>query len=187
MYSANYGFPNAAGQTFNGAPPSQNAHLQPGQGPNPNPQPSPQHQQHQQHQHQQHQQPMMYNPQQFPMSAQGAAASAFPGAPNMMPGVGPANAMMQNNGMPHMATANGQSKPVSCVSRCLPVHVYTRLCLRVFWPLAVSPSVPVSPRAPFCLSVSPRPCALHYACRRVTYLQGGTIARSASLRCRTQG
>lgn len=111
------------------------------------------------------------------MGPQGAAASAFPGAPNMMPGVGPAGAMMQNTGMPHMAAANGQSKPVSRVSRCSPVHAYTRLCLLVFSSLAVSPSVPVSPRALFCWSVDLRPCALDYACRRVTDLQGGTIAR----------
>lgn len=46
----------------------------------------------------------MYNPQQFPMGAQPGVA--FPGAPNMMPGPGPAG-MMQNTGMPHMAAANG--------------------------------------------------------------------------------
>ncbi|KAK9792561.1 putative Glutamine repeat protein-1 [Seiridium cardinale] len=87
MYAANYGFPN-------GAPPSQNPQM-PGQGPNPNQQPQ--------------QQQMMYNPQQFPMAAQGGA---FPGNPNvnMMPGAGPAGGMMQNAGMPHMAAANGQSK-----------------------------------------------------------------------------
>lgn len=84
MYANNYGFPN-------GAPPSQNPHL-PAQGPNPNQPP---------------QQQMMYNPQQFPMGAQGPP---FPGPPNMMPGAGPAGGMMQNPGMPHMAAANGQSK-----------------------------------------------------------------------------
>ena len=87
MYSAPYGFPNAAaGPTFNGAPPGQNPHMQPGPGPN---QP----------------QQMMYNPQQFPMGAQGP----FPGGPNqaaMMPGAGPAG-MMQNPGMP--MGPNGQS------------------------------------------------------------------------------
>ncbi|KAI1409134.1 hypothetical protein F5Y13DRAFT_170871 [Hypoxylon sp. FL1857] len=90
MYAGNYGFPNAvppAGSQYNGGAPhsaSQNPHLQPGQGP-PN-------------------QPSMYNPQQFPMGAQPGVA--FPGAPNMMPGPGPAG-MMQNTGMPHMAAANG--------------------------------------------------------------------------------
>jgi hypothetical protein len=84
MYANNYGFPN-------GAQPSQNPHL-PAQGPNPNQPP---------------QQQMMYNPQQFPMGAQGPP---FPGAPNMMPGAGPAGGMMQNPGMPHMTAANGQSK-----------------------------------------------------------------------------
>jgi hypothetical protein len=101
MYSAPYGggFPNAAaagaaGSPFNGgAPPTQNPHLQqqPGQSPN--------------------QPQMMYNPQQFPMAAQGGP---FPGASNpaaaaaMMAGAGPAG-MMQNTAMPHMA-ANGQSE-----------------------------------------------------------------------------
>ncbi|KAJ9138816.1 cyc8-general repressor of transcription [Pleurostoma richardsiae] len=88
MYSAPYGFPNtAAGQAFNGAPPPQNPQMQPGPSPNQPPQ-------------------MMYNPQQFPMGAQGP----FPGGPSpaaMMPGgAGPAG-MMQNTAMPHMA-ANGQ-------------------------------------------------------------------------------
>ena len=54
---------------------------------------------------------MMYNPQQFPMGAQ-PSHGGFPGAPNMMPGAGPAG-MMQNTGMQHMAAANGQSKPRS--------------------------------------------------------------------------
>lgn len=91
MYSAPYGFANAApGPGFNGAgaPPPQNPHMQPGPMPN---QP----------------QPMMYNPQQFPMGAQGP----FPGGPNMMPGAGPGG--MPQNAMPHMG-ANGQSK---CLSR----------------------------------------------------------------------
>ncbi|GAB1316660.1 CYC8-general repressor of transcription [Madurella fahalii] len=86
MYSAPYGYPNAAGgPVFNGAPP-QGVHLQPGPSPN---QP----------------QQMMYNTQQFPMATQ---AGPFPGGPNpaMMGGVGPAG-MMQNAAMPHMA-ANGQ-------------------------------------------------------------------------------
>ena len=78
MYSAPYG------GHFNGATPP-NPHLQPAPGPN---QP----------------QQMMYNPQQFPMGAQGP----FPGGPNVMPAAGPAG-MMQNTAMPHMA-ANGQSK-----------------------------------------------------------------------------
>ena len=52
---------------------------------------------------------MMYNPQQFPMGAQ-PSPGGYPGAPNMMPGAGPAG-MMQNTGMQHMAAANGQSKP----------------------------------------------------------------------------
>jgi hypothetical protein len=89
MYSAPYGYPNAAGgPVFNGAPP-QGLQLQAGQSPN---QP----------------QQMMYNPQQFPMTTQ---TGPFPGGPNqaMMGGVGPAG-MMQNAAMPHMA-ANGQSKP----------------------------------------------------------------------------
>ncbi|KAI6093519.1 hypothetical protein F4821DRAFT_252523 [Hypoxylon rubiginosum] len=90
MYAGNYGFPNAvppAGSQYNGGAPhsaSQNPHLQPGQGP-PN-------------------QASMYNQQQFPMGAQPGVA--FPGAPNMMAGPGPAG-MMQNTGMPHMAAANG--------------------------------------------------------------------------------
>lgn len=89
MYSAPYGYPNAAGgPMFNGAPP-QGVPLQPGPSPN-------------------QQQQMMYNTQQFPMASQ---AGPFSGGPNpaMMGGVGPAG-MMQNAGMPHMA-ANGQSKP----------------------------------------------------------------------------
>lgn len=91
MYSAPYGYPNAAaGPIFNGAPPPQGAHLQPV--PSPNQQP----------------QQMMYNPQQFPMPGQ---PGAFPAGPNpalMAGGAGPAG-MMQNAAMPHMA-ANGQSK-----------------------------------------------------------------------------
>jgi hypothetical protein len=94
MYQAPYGFQNAAGPgAFNGAAPPQGSHLQPGPAPNPN-------------------QPMMYNPQQFPMGAQGP----FPGGPNMMPGAGAAG-MMQNAGMPHMA-ANGQSKSAISSPRC---------------------------------------------------------------------
>ncbi len=96
MYSAQYGFPNAAGPAYNGAP-QQNSHLQRGPGPN---QP----------------QQMMFNPQQFPMGAQGP----FPGAPNMMPGPGPAG-MMQNAAMPHVA-ANGQSK----FARSLPLPILLR-------------------------------------------------------------
>ncbi|KAK1752122.1 hypothetical protein QBC47DRAFT_66445 [Echria macrotheca] len=87
MYSTPYGYPNpAGGPPFNGAPPQQNPHLQPGPAPG---QP----------------QQMMYNPQQFPMGTQ---AGHFPGGPNpaMMGAPGPAG-MMQNAGMPHMA-ANGQ-------------------------------------------------------------------------------
>ncbi|KAK0627502.1 hypothetical protein B0T14DRAFT_563305 [Immersiella caudata] len=87
MYSAPYGYPNpAGGPAFNGAPPQQNPHLQPGPSPG---QP----------------QQMMYNPQQFPMGAQGGH---FPAGPNpaMMGGAGPAG-MMQNTAMPHMG-ANGQ-------------------------------------------------------------------------------
>ncbi|KAI2780810.1 hypothetical protein F4815DRAFT_115280 [Daldinia loculata] len=89
MYASNYGLPNAippAGSQYNGGAPhsaSHNHHLQPGQGP-PN-------------------QVSMYN-QQFPMGTQ--AGVAFPGAPNMMSGPGPAG-MMQNTGMPHMAAASG--------------------------------------------------------------------------------
>ncbi|KAK3307520.1 uncharacterized protein B0T15DRAFT_181202 [Chaetomium strumarium] len=86
MYSAPYGYANAAGgQIFNGAPPH-GAHLQPGPSPN-------------------QQQQMMYNTQQFPLAGQ---PGAFPAGPNpaMMGGAGSAG-MMQNAGMPHMA-ANGQ-------------------------------------------------------------------------------
>lgn len=105
MYSAPYGYPNpAGGPTFNGAPPQQNPHLQPGPSPG---QP----------------QQMMYNPQQFPMGAQGGH---FPAAPNpaMMGGAGPAG-MMQNTGMPHMG-ANGQSKlPLFiCLSLPPPSHTH---------------------------------------------------------------
>ncbi|KAK3319308.1 hypothetical protein B0H66DRAFT_533811 [Apodospora peruviana] len=88
MYSTPYGYPNpAGGPAFNGAPPPQNPHLQPG--------PS-----------QGQPQQMMYNTQQFPMGAQGGGH--FPGGPNpaMMGGAGPAG-MMQNAALPHMA-ANGQ-------------------------------------------------------------------------------
>ena len=82
--------------------------MQPGQAANPNHAPQQHHQHHQQQQ-------MMYNPQQFPMGpAQGAV---FPGAPSMMPGVGPAAGMMQNPNMPHMAGANGQSTIASLVPR----------------------------------------------------------------------
>jgi hypothetical protein len=89
MYSAPYGYPNpAGGPAFNGAPPQQNPHLQPG--------PS-----------QSQPQQMMFNPQQFPMGAQGGHFQAGPN-PAMMGGAGPAG-MMQNTAMPHMA-ANGQSK-----------------------------------------------------------------------------
>ncbi|KAK5660480.1 hypothetical protein OQA88_13028 [Cercophora sp. LCS_1] len=87
MYQPPYGYPNpAGGPAFNGAPPQQNPHLQPGPSPG---QP----------------QQMMYNPQQFPMGTQGGP---FPGGPNpaMMGGAGPAG-MMQNTAMPHMAP-NGQ-------------------------------------------------------------------------------
>ena len=90
MYSAPYGYPNAAaGPIFNGAPPPQGAHLQPAPSPN---QP----------------QQMMYNTQQFPMGGQ---PGAFPAGPNpaLMGGSGPAG-MMQNAAMSQMA-ANGQSKP----------------------------------------------------------------------------
>lgn len=89
MYSAPYGYGNAAGQPYNGGPQGQNPQMQPGPGPN------------------QPQQQMMYN-QQYPMGPGGA----FPGAPNpgaMMPGgAGPAG-MMQNTAMPQMG-ANGQSE-----------------------------------------------------------------------------
>ncbi|KAI1394063.1 uncharacterized protein F4822DRAFT_35253 [Hypoxylon trugodes] len=92
MYGNYGGLPNAvppAGSQYNGGAPhsaAHNPHLQPGQVP-PN-------------------QPSMYNHphQQFPMGAQ--AGVGFPGAPNMMPGPGPAG-MMQNTGMPHMAATNG--------------------------------------------------------------------------------
>ncbi|RYP90587.1 hypothetical protein DL770_003254 [Monosporascus sp. CRB-9-2] len=106
MYSTNFGFPNAAAVATGpyGAPPgSQNHQQQPGQAHLNQPQQQHQHQ----HPHQQQQQHMMYNPQQFSMGAQ-PSAGAFPGAPNMMPGAGPAG-MMQNTGMQHMAAANGQS------------------------------------------------------------------------------
>jgi len=88
MYSAPYGYPNAAaGPIFNGAPPQQGAHLQPGPSPN---QP----------------QQMMYNSQQFPMPGQ---PGAFPAGPNqaLMGGGVSSAGMMQNPGMPHMAP-NGQ-------------------------------------------------------------------------------
>ncbi|KAJ0114513.1 hypothetical protein J7T55_004756 [Diaporthe amygdali] len=90
MYSAPYGYGNAAGQAFNGAPPGQSPQMQPGPGQN------------------QPQQQMMYN-QQFSMgpSVSGGYAGAHnPGA--MMPGggAGPAG-MMQNTAMPQMP-ANGQ-------------------------------------------------------------------------------
>ncbi|KAL2266986.1 hypothetical protein VTJ83DRAFT_4263 [Remersonia thermophila] len=87
MYSAPYGYPNAAaGPIFNGAPP-QGAHLQPGQ-----PQGQPQQ--------------MMFNGQQFPMPGQ---PGAFPAGPNpsMMAGTAGPAGIMQNPAMPHMA-ANGQ-------------------------------------------------------------------------------
>ncbi|KAL2196850.1 hypothetical protein P885DRAFT_37257 [Corynascus similis CBS 632.67] len=88
MYSAPYGYPNAAaGPIFNGAPPQQAAHLQPSPSPN---QP----------------QQMAYNSQQFPMPGQ---PGAFPAGPNpaLMGGNAGSAGMMQNPGMQHMA-ANGQ-------------------------------------------------------------------------------
>ncbi|KAL1858915.1 hypothetical protein Daus18300_009784 [Diaporthe australafricana] len=90
MYSAPYGYGNAAGQAFNGAPPGQSPQMQPGPGQN------------------QPQQQMMYN-QQFSMGPSvppGYAGAHNPGA--MMPGggAGPAG-MMQNTAMPQMP-ANGQ-------------------------------------------------------------------------------
>ncbi|KAI0147605.1 hypothetical protein GGR57DRAFT_247964 [Xylariaceae sp. FL1272] len=87
MYGGNYGYPNnaAAGSPpYNGgAPPpgSQNSVMQPGSAPN----------------------QMMYNHQQYPMGPQ-----SFPGNPNMMPGGGGGPTGMMQNGMPHMAAANGQ-------------------------------------------------------------------------------
>lgn len=94
MYQGQYGFPNAAaggaaGSTFNGAPPSQNPHLQPGQSPN--------------------QPQMMYNPQQFPMAAQGSFPGGGANPAAVMAGAGPAG-MMQNTAMPPHMAANGQSK-----------------------------------------------------------------------------
>ncbi|AEO60665.1 hypothetical protein MYCTH_74772 [Thermothelomyces thermophilus ATCC 42464] len=89
MYSAPYGYQNAAaGPIFNGAPPQQAAHMQPSPSPN-------------------QQQQMMYNTQQFPMPGQ---PGAFPVGPNpalMGGGAAGSAGMMQNPGMPHMA-ANGQ-------------------------------------------------------------------------------
>ncbi|KAL2024505.1 hypothetical protein VTK56DRAFT_7548 [Thermocarpiscus australiensis] len=85
MYSAPYGYPNAAGApSFNGVP-LQAAHLQPAPSPN---QP----------------QQMMFNTQQFPMAGQ---PGPFPGGPNpaLMGGAGPAG-MMQHAAMPHMAANN---------------------------------------------------------------------------------
>lgn len=93
MYSAPYGYGNAAGQAFTGAPPGQSPQMQPGPGQN------------------QPQQQMMYN-QQFSMGQSvpgGYAGAQNPGA--MMPGAGgggPAG-MMQNTAMPQMP-ANGQSE-----------------------------------------------------------------------------
>jgi hypothetical protein len=96
MYSAPYGFPNAAaGPIFNGAPPQQGAHLQPGPSPN------------QPQQQQQPQQQMMYNSQQFPMPGQPGVFPAGGPNPALMGGGGGPAGMMQNAGMPHMA-ANGQ-------------------------------------------------------------------------------
>ncbi|TGJ84915.1 hypothetical protein E0Z10_g3810, partial [Xylaria hypoxylon] len=88
MYAGNYGYPNnpAGSPQYNGGAPhpsSQNSAMQPGTSSN----------------------QMMYNAQQYPMGAQSAAA--FPGNSNMMAGVAPPG-MMQNTGMPHMATPNGQ-------------------------------------------------------------------------------
>ncbi|KAL2148477.1 hypothetical protein VTH82DRAFT_2031 [Thermothelomyces myriococcoides] len=89
MYSAPYGYQNAAaGPIFNGAPPQQAAHMQPNPSPN-------------------QQQQMMYNSQQFPMPGQ---PGAFPTGPNpalMGGGAAGSAGMMQNPGMPHMAP-NGQ-------------------------------------------------------------------------------
>ncbi|KAK7721027.1 hypothetical protein SLS64_001321 [Diaporthe eres] len=91
MYSAPYGYGNAAGQAFTGAPPGQSPQMQPGPGQN------------------QPQQQMMYN-QQFSMGPSvpgGYAGAQNPGA--MMPGGGGGPAgMMQNTAMPQMP-ANGQS------------------------------------------------------------------------------
>lgn len=89
MYSAPYGYGNAAGQPFSGPATGPTPQMQPGPGPN------------------QPQQQMMYN-QQYPMGPGGAfSGAANPGA--MMSGpAGPAG-MMQNTAMPQMA-ANGQSE-----------------------------------------------------------------------------
>ncbi|KAK0701809.1 hypothetical protein B0T26DRAFT_659725 [Lasiosphaeria miniovina] len=89
MYSAPYGYPNASGgPSFNGAPPPQNPHMQPGPSPNQT-------------------QQMMYNTQQFPMG--GPQGPHFPGAPNpaMMGGAG-LGGVMPSTAMHPMAAANGQ-------------------------------------------------------------------------------
>ncbi|KAK3687349.1 hypothetical protein B0T22DRAFT_126364 [Podospora appendiculata] len=94
MYPNHYGYPNAAGgPAFNGAPPPQNPHLQPGPSQN-------QPQQMMYNTQQQHQQ--LQQQQQFPMSAQ---AAHFPAGPNpaIMGAAGPAG-MMQNTAMPAMPT-----------------------------------------------------------------------------------
>ncbi|KAK3324670.1 hypothetical protein B0T19DRAFT_235939 [Cercophora scortea] len=96
MYPNHYGYPNAAGgPAFNGAPPPQNPHLQPGPSQN-QPQQMMYNTQQQPQQHQQQQ------PQQFPMGAQ---AAHFPAGPNpaMMGAAGPAG-MMQNTAMAAMPT-----------------------------------------------------------------------------------
>ncbi|KAH7035612.1 uncharacterized protein B0I36DRAFT_318726 [Microdochium trichocladiopsis] len=58
-------------------------------------------------------QPMMYNPQQFPMGpGQPGAGAAYSAGPNVMPGGAGPGAMMQNPGA-HMAGPNGQSMSLS--------------------------------------------------------------------------
>lgn len=105
MYSPAYGYGNAAGQPYNGAPQGQNTQMQPGPGSN------------------QPQQPMMYNQQQYPM---GPGGGAFSGAPNpgaMMPGTAGPAGMMQNTALPQMP-ANSQSMSTILISFSLRVTLY---------------------------------------------------------------
>jgi hypothetical protein len=156
MYSAPYGYGNAAGQAFNGAPPGQSPQMQPGPGQN------------------QPQQQMMYN-QQFSMGPSvsgGYAGAQNPGA--MMPGGGgggggPAG-MMQNTAMPQMP-ANGQSEFIrflSIASRPSVSHALTGqlpiylacdplyLLCPTSSPVPQPPSLPLAPAWPTTYLVLPR-------------------------------
>lgn len=139
MYSAPYGYQNAAaGPIFNGAPPQQAAHMQPNPSPN-------------------QQQQMMYNSQQFPMPGQ---PGAFPTGPNpalMGGGAAGSAGMMQNPGMPHMAP-NGQSKHSSLtIVSSIPAYRPTLGQSALFPSRSLSDIYDAPPRPLACHAFSDRP------------------------------